>query len=185
MLLERSDCTTIKSIKPVISGLSKDGFLFPVVLTEDFIESSLDSFPLEFLEFKTYHKMVVGSSPFEKRTPDIRNIRLQCERELKGKVLHLKTALLNVKEAKSFRELVKFSIEDLCRISIGLLVLQGVKAPLLPSELPMQMADVYGLDKDVISAVIAGNFSDKEIMPLFEKYLSLFDGLAERIDQGE
>src|SRR5688572_25003533 len=66
----------------------------PRVLTRDYIHASLDSFPIEFLDMKLYHRVVFGSDPLANLEISSQNLRLQLERELKGNLLHLREGLL-------------------------------------------------------------------------------------------
>ena len=55
------------------------------------IETSLDVFPLEFLDIQDQHQVLLGRDPLEGISVDHKNLRHQCESELKGKLLHLRS----------------------------------------------------------------------------------------------
>jgi hypothetical protein len=54
------------------------------------IERSLDVFPIEFLDMMARHKVLIGHDPLTDIKVDLKNLRHQCESELKGKLLHLR-----------------------------------------------------------------------------------------------
>ena len=54
------------------------------------IERSLDVFPIEFLDMQEQHKVIFGSDPLARVSPDPRHLRHQIESEMKGKLLHLR-----------------------------------------------------------------------------------------------
>ena len=66
----------------------------PVFFTERFITSSLDTFPIELMEMQRAYKVVEGKDVLDGLQFSNRNLRLQCERELKGKLLHLRQSFL-------------------------------------------------------------------------------------------
>jgi hypothetical protein len=55
------------------------------------IETSLDVFPMEFMEIKENHRLLAGTDPLKNLNVDIKNLRHECESELKGKLIHLRT----------------------------------------------------------------------------------------------
>ena len=54
------------------------------------IETSLDVFPMEFMDIKDQHKVLLGKDPLHGISVDLKNLRHECESELKGKLLHLR-----------------------------------------------------------------------------------------------
>ncbi len=62
----------------------------PLIITEDYISRSLDVFPIEFLDIRLLHKTIYGPDPFVKLSINKATLRLQCERDLKGKLIHLR-----------------------------------------------------------------------------------------------
>ena len=68
---------------PLIRKWRKRRVNIPLFLTEEYINSSLDSFPVEFLNFREGHELVFGKDVLGGLAFDKKSIRLQCERELK------------------------------------------------------------------------------------------------------
>ena len=66
----------------------------PLFLTKSYISSSLDSFPIEFLNMQKSYQVVFGEDVLKELSFEKRHLRLQCERELKGKLLQLRQAYL-------------------------------------------------------------------------------------------
>jgi hypothetical protein len=66
----------------------------PLVLSPEYIASSLDVFPIEFLVMAAGHLCIHGQDPFENLQVEPKHLRLQLERELKGKLTTLRTRLL-------------------------------------------------------------------------------------------
>ncbi len=72
-----------------MSRFKKRRIRSPLVMTEDYIRRSLDVFPIEFLDIKHFHRTIYGPDHFEKVAIDKAQLRLQCERDLKGKLINL------------------------------------------------------------------------------------------------
>jgi hypothetical protein len=72
-----------------MSGFKKRRIRSPLIMTEEYISRSLDVFPMEFLDIKLFHKTVYGPDHFQKVAIDKAQLRLQCERDLKGKLINL------------------------------------------------------------------------------------------------
>ena len=67
----------------------------PLVMTPEYITGSLDAFPVEFLDFKLIHKTVYGEDLFTELVIDKPHLRLQCERELKTKLIGLRQGYIS------------------------------------------------------------------------------------------
>lgn len=66
----------------------------PLLLTPDYLASSRDVFPVELLALAHGLKMLFGPNPLANLTVDPGHLRLQLERELKGKLLALRTRIM-------------------------------------------------------------------------------------------
>jgi len=76
----------IKAVKLV----KKFGTINPLFLTEDYIASSTDVFPIEFLDMQENYSLLFGKDVLKSINIDISNLRFQCEQELKSKLINLK-----------------------------------------------------------------------------------------------
>jgi predicted nucleotidyltransferase len=108
----------------------------PLFLTTEYIADSTDAFPLEFLNIKRHYRVVWGKDPLSAIDVRQEQLRLQLEREIKGKLLQLRAAYIASKGWK--RNLVHLASQSLTTfVSIfqGILYLQG-------KEIPHQKSDV-------------------------------------------
>lgn len=102
----------------------------PLFMTKSFIESSLDTYPVEFLNMKHEHVTIFGEDPLINLEFDKDHILLQCEKELKGKTLNLWQEFLKTegKEEKLF-ELVRRSLTAYVSLFRALLYAHGKDLP--------------------------------------------------------
>lgn len=61
----------------------------PLVMTPGYILDSLDVFPIEFLNFQAIHHTLFGNDILRPLRIKKKDLRLQCEREMKAKLLWL------------------------------------------------------------------------------------------------
>ena len=62
----------------------------PLIMTQEYIHRSLDVFPIEFLDIKLIHSTIYGDEMFSLLSIDKPMLRLQCERDLKAKLINLR-----------------------------------------------------------------------------------------------
>ncbi len=67
----------------------RQGVAPPLLLTENYIKRSLDVFPIEFYNFREIHYTLFGDDVLAGLEIDPGFLRLQCEREIKAKLLWL------------------------------------------------------------------------------------------------
>lgn len=124
---------------PVLQQLAENGaklgglsIAAPLVMTPDYITSSLDTFPLEFLEIQQQHAVVFGADHFSELTFKEPDVRLQCERDLKVILIGLRQGLLAAAGRENFLESLETDMAlALLRTLRGLLWLRG-RRELLP-----------------------------------------------------
>jgi len=108
--------TSLSKLSLIAPVLNKGKFrLFNVVFfTEEYINSSLDVFPVEFLDMKENHRVLYGKDALADLNIDTRNLRFQCEQELKAKITNIKrTYLYNINSPGLDRLLMKFFTSSL------------------------------------------------------------------------
>jgi len=102
----------------------------PLFLDPRYIESSLDVFPIEFLEMKERHRLLWGEDPLEELEVPQENLRLQCEQELKGKWLKLRQVYLETGgDPKRLKRLMVASLRSFGVVLSALLRLKGFAVP--------------------------------------------------------
>jgi hypothetical protein len=164
----------------------KKRFGRPLFLDPDYIAGSLDSFPIEFLNMQQSHVVVHGEDVLAPLAIDARDLRLQIERELRGKWLHLLKGWLDTsKNDKLLAAFIGRSLKDFTVIFRAMLYLKKVAVP--PSRLLLcsTVAKLYGLDEHAFDRVLEApaTGSGKSISSVFPLYSQAIDGLIKNIDQ--
>jgi hypothetical protein len=100
-------------------------------MTPDYIQQSVDSFPLEFLEIQQQHVCVSGTDYFQSLALEDSFIRLQAEREIKTILIGMRQGLLAAAgREKLLSEIEGDVVERLVRTLRGLLWLHQQRDPL-------------------------------------------------------
>ncbi len=68
----------------------RHGFATPLFFDPESLHDSLDVFPIEFLEMQERHRTLWGPDLFAGLRIERHNLRLQCEQELRGKLMKLR-----------------------------------------------------------------------------------------------
>ncbi len=89
LVLENMEPTCLDKLASLRRRYGKKRLRAPLTMTREYIERSLDVFPIEFLDIKLIHKTVYGNDLFSDLSINKSMLRLQCERDLKAKLIHL------------------------------------------------------------------------------------------------
>jgi predicted nucleotidyltransferase len=107
----------------------------PWLMDPDYISRSLDSFPLEFLNFKLLHRTVYGEDIFAGLSVEPKYLRLQIERELKSKLIWLRQGYLSsMGEPKALTEYLKTMAKGLIPLLRGISYLHQPQVPTTSAE---------------------------------------------------
>ncbi len=87
VLLKADDLSELKKSSRLIKKFKN---ITPLFLSEKYVKSSTDIFPIEFLDLQENHVLLYGQDYLKDIVIDKKNLRFQCEQELKSKLLNLK-----------------------------------------------------------------------------------------------
>jgi hypothetical protein len=158
-------------------------------LTREYVKSSLDVFPIEYLNFQRNHVLAYGEDLLQDLELDREHIRLQCEREVKGKLLLLREAFLEGSgKGKALRQVVDQSIPAFSAIFEALLYLEGEEMPRGKREIIRRACETLELDTPVFERLL--DVKEERTKPdrvemrgLYQAYLSEVRKLANRVDR--
>ena len=165
------------------------GLAAPLTLTEDMLHTSTDVFPIEFLEMKEAYVLLHGRDVLGGLSVGLDNLRLQCEEQVKGKLIHLRQSYMEAGgDPHALRGLVASSIAPFTEAMRNVLRLMGKGAPVDKETAIRQFAAESGLEAtpflDALHVRRAGYFPDKDdLTGLFGRYLAEVEKMAEFIDK--
>jgi len=161
----------------------------PLVMTKEFIETSLDSYPIEFLNMKNSHILVYGDNVLADIAFKPEDLRLQIEREIKGKIILLTQGYLETEgSARQLRQLIRNSFTAFISIFNALLYLKQGKAPQTKRETIKEVCNLFSMDTAVFelcSDIKEGKdkLANKEIINIFKKYLLEVEKIGSIVDK--
>lgn len=120
--------------------------IVPLFFTERYIKSSLDAFPIEFLDMKENHVLVCGKDILSGVEIDAKNLRFQCEQELKSKILLLKAGYLKTKDAGALKDLLFKVFTSSLHIIRNLIRIKGDTPPYLKEEIIDSVERNFGVN---------------------------------------
>ncbi|MDD5675618.1 MAG: hypothetical protein PHC61_15720 [Chitinivibrionales bacterium] len=166
-------------------------FAIPFFMTRAYISSSLDTFPIEFLDIKSSYRIIHGEDILAALPIHKEYLRLQCERELKSIALHLRKAYIESNgHRRALAQLLALSLKRLLPVFKAVLVLHDSTVPKNRSEIVLSVETVYSLGSSALSQVYAlsagaakykGEAAD--FIDLFDRYANIIDTIAESIDR--
>jgi len=136
VVFDRIDLDLLRQIGALGPRFGQFGIAAPLAMTPQFIQESLDTFPLELLEVQEQHITLLGEDYFATLRLDREHVRLQCERELKSFLIRMHQGLLTAAGNERRLENVETHIaEGLLRVLRGILWLKGQAGPRSPFDL--------------------------------------------------
>jgi len=88
------DIATLDAFSKSASAWSKAGNPAPMLFTEERLARATDVFPIELLDIRECHKVLHGDDLVQGLEIDTKNLRLQIEHELRGKLIRLRQSYL-------------------------------------------------------------------------------------------
>jgi len=180
---------SLENAMDMVKKWRKSAVALPLFLTGSYIYGSLDSYPIEFLNIKSRYRLVYGEDLLAPLSFDHKHIRLQIERELRGKLLHLRGGWLATEgKPKKIRELIGISLTSFISLFSALLYLKGIDIPEEKRKIITAAGDSFGFNAFVFlncEEVRRGvdHFSAAEINTLFKNYLLSVGRLCDHIDR--
>ncbi len=163
----------------------------PLFMTKNYIETSIDSFPIEFLNLKSYYKVVYGEDVFSGIEISRDDLRLQLEREMKGKLLHLRQAYFQAAgDTRSAEQMIHDSMVTFLSFFPAILHLKGEKISDDNVENINRISLIFKLDAELLLKlykVKLGNEKIKknELSSTLQDYTAQIRSLALHVDKIE
>jgi len=173
----------------LVKKWNKRNVAVPLFLTRDYIETSLDSFPIEFLNMKKFHKLVHGEDILSGLEISKQHLRLRCEEQIKGKLLHLREDFLRTLGNKKLLEsLLAVTIPAFVSLFTALLDYKDIDVPESKRDTILLTAESFSLNKEIFNRVLAVRekslkLSKAELIQLTQDYIEEIRKLAKIVDK--
>ncbi len=189
VVLRGMDLRFIESLAPLGKRYRKKGIAAPLIMTPEYIMSSLDAFPMEFLDFRLIHETVYGEDILRDLSIDPSHLRLQCEREVKSRLIGIRQGYLSsLGDREGIEALLIRSITGCFPLFRAIIHLTGKEPPVQRAEVIGSVREIASLETDILerlSAMKAGEIrtSQEGLTRIFEEHHQLLEALADFIDE--
>ncbi|MBU1524499.1 MAG: hypothetical protein KKE55_02495 [Candidatus Omnitrophica bacterium] len=177
-----------KSLNLVSRGIKKK-ISAPLLLTLEHIKTSQDVFPIEFLEMKENYLCLYGEDLLKQMDIKRDYIRLFAEEQIKGKIIRLRQAYLEIGlRKKGIEALMKESMYSLIPVFRNLLRLKDIAPPIDKESILTKVSKEFDLEEGVLIAILKDKRDDEsiagcDIEVYFKKYLNQIQRLAVIVDK--
>ncbi len=188
VVLKAAPLTALKNVAAASKSWVKDGNPPPLIFPHGQLLSSGDVFPIELLDMKEFHKVLLGEDPLAALEIEPEDLRLALEHEFKGKLIHLRESyLLAGGDKEALAGLMTDSLSQflvLCRAALRFYM---DKVPGSKLECLGELWKYAEFDADIFQTVHemrrAGPRAGADIEKLFARYLSGIEQLCAVMDK--
>ncbi|MBI4825430.1 MAG: hypothetical protein HY807_03280 [Nitrospirae bacterium] len=187
-VLKEMDLDFLELIAPLGKKYGKNKVAAPLVMTPYYINTSLDVFPVEFLNFKLIHQTVFGIDLLKGLEINLSDLRHQCEREIKSKLIWLRQGYISSQgDRKLLAEGLAGSITGYIPLFRGIIVLLGKETPVKQSAVIRSLSAASGINTDIFAKVLSekhekAKHSSEELNAIFKDYYKATEELGRIID---
>jgi len=189
IVLREKNISDLQKVFPLIPKWRRRQVPTPLIVTQQYIRTALDSYPIEFLTMKLHHQLVYGEDVLAEIAIKPDHLRLQCERELRGKLLHLEENYLNTRgKPKRIKQLLRLSLPAFVSIFSALLYLMELETPASKQQILQKTAEVFELDRAVFDKIFElqknkTKLNRQEINQLVTQYIEQISILTDIVDK--
>jgi hypothetical protein len=175
----------------MVARWRKRNVAIPLFMTRSYLVRSQDAYPIELLNMKRHYIVVSGEDILAELAFDRRHIRLQLEREIRGKLLHLRSGYLATEgNARKIRALITLSLTAFISLFCALLYLKNIEIPRGKREIITEAGNAFGIDATIFLKCEeirrkTNRFSQNEVKAVFHAYMKEVSRLCDQIDQME
>ncbi len=163
--------------------------IYPAFFTETYITNSADVFPVEFLDMKENHLILYGKDIMKNLKVEPKNLRFQCEQELKSKLINIKMAYLAHRSAFDRKKLLFRFFTSSLHILRNILRLKNDRVPpYSKDDVVQEAAREFGVDALVFQRIMDAKKKNlqirkEEIEDLFFNFVAELEKIAEALDK--
>ena len=186
--LSESGIEKINIVSEKVRSWQGQNISVPLFLTTSYIQESLDSFPVEFFNISQTYQVIQGEDILKDLKFNKKDVRLQCERELKGKLLTLRQGyILTRGKRKKMSALINESMVTFTSIFKALLFLKDSEVPVKKSDVILSMCREFDLDESIFSILLAHRnnsvkVSKEQLQAILKKYIKEIQNLSKAVD---
>ncbi|MEK6727083.1 MAG: hypothetical protein AABY28_00205 [Candidatus Omnitrophota bacterium] len=179
----------LRDLKKASGLVGRYRMVNPLFLTESYIASSTDTFPVEFLDMQENYLVLYGKDALKGIIVETKNLRFQCEQELKSKLINLRQLyLLMNKDKLALRNLLFKSFNSILHILRNVLRLSGKGVPYKKEDVLKGLVSEFNIDIDIWGKIFSAKKSEiklsrHDIEPLFVNFVRELEKIVQVVDR--
>ena len=187
-VLTKMDLKFLELLAPLGKKYGKKSVAAPLIMTSEYITNSLDVFPLEFLNIKLLHKTIYGEDLFQGLEINRSDLRLQCERELKVRMIGLRQGYISSSgDSKVLTNMFIDSFSGYIPLFKGIILLLGEEPPVTSHDAIAVLEEVSGVNTSVFNTVLKQKKQKTKLMmdqlnTIFQDYYAAIEKLGDITD---
>lgn len=188
IVLHQMELDFLKRLAPLGKKYGKKGIAAPLIMTPGYIDSSLDVFPIEFLDLKLLHHTVHGEDVLKNLEIGMADLRQQCERELKSRLIGLRQGYLSAAgDRKILADGFNHAFSRYLPLFRGVIQLFGSRPAINPMAVLDQLQEVTKVDLSAFRTIfrVRGkrqNLSMGELNTVFVNCYQALEQLGKLVD---
>ncbi len=187
VVLDKLDPSMLEILSPIVSKWLRRRQPFPRLFSPELIADSADVFPIEFLDIQAHHVILHGSDPFADLVIHRDQLRLQCERELREKMMRLREGYLETQgKPRALKRLLTESFTTFVALFRGCLHLLGGGIPVHNDDVVLAFCAHAEIDRspfDEVAKLKRGEKVDADPKSLFSDYYDELTRAVRRVDR--
>ena len=188
VVLAEMDLKFLELLSALGKKYQKKRIAAPLIMTPEYIMNSLDVFPIEFLNIKLLHKTLFGENLFQDLKINRVDLRLQCERELKVRLIGLRQGYIScLGNSKMLMEMFIDSFSGYVPLFKGIILLLGKKPPVTSQDAIAVLEEVSGVNTRVFDTILTQKKQKTKLMmgqlnTIFQDYYAAIEKLGDITD---
>jgi len=182
LILQENSLPVLKQGYETVQKFKKSNIEFTWFLTPEYIQETLDVFPLDYLNMQSAYKVLFGEDLLKDLFFEVADLRLQCERELRGLMLHLRRETLTIPDKpKALLELLKISLQNFLPVFRG--VCQLTRKELIIEDQNVMQVLIEDLNLKSRMEDLSGEPPKETISEVFATWVTDLEAIIAHIDQ--
>lgn len=191
VLIENLNANDLKNAHKLIKDWIKTKNPIPIFMDKQEWFDSIDIYPIEYSDIKDRYKILHGEDVVSPIIIETKNLRLQCELEVKNLLIKLRqTYLASSSDNKAIEALIKNSSKSFIAIFRAILRLTNGNVPHNPNEVINTLSERIIIDKNAFLKILEYRTNPKalskdEFQDTIQKLIDSTDKILKYVDKFE
>ncbi len=188
ILLNTLSLDFVRFLAPLGGKYRANRLAAPLVMTAAYAEKSLDVFPVEFLDLKLLHQTIFGEDIFAALTIHPEHLRMQCEREIKARLLALwQGYIANLGRKDAVAGLLIRSVKGMFPLLRAILLFRDTEPPIARQDVITAIENTFPVERRVLEQVLSfrhqkAGLTEDAVFRAFERHYRNLEIISDAIE---